>query len=88
MRAHALFLIRVVEPDRQLRATVERVPIPIKESVEDPVAKINVLLQAHISQLKLDGFALVADMVRSGPSRVRMITRALTQKEARTRRFM
>lgn len=42
---------------------LERVPIPIKESVDDPSAKINVLLQAYISQLKLDGFALVSDMV-------------------------
>lgn len=42
---------------------LERVPIPIKESVDDPSAKINVLLQSYISQLKLDGFALVADMV-------------------------
>jgi hypothetical protein len=30
-------------------------PIPVKESVEEPVAKINVLLQAYISQLKLEG---------------------------------
>ena len=42
---------------------MERVPIPVKESVEEPAAKINVLLQAYVSQLKLDGFALVADMV-------------------------
>jgi pre-mRNA-splicing helicase BRR2 len=51
----------------------------VKESVEEPAAKINVLLQAFISQLKLEGecapfftvcklifypgFALVADMV-------------------------
>ena len=42
---------------------LERVPIPVKESVEEPAAKINVLLQAYISQLKLEGFALVADMV-------------------------
>ena len=38
-------------------------PIPVKESVEEPAAKINVLLQAYISQLKLEGFVLVADMV-------------------------
>jgi pre-mRNA-splicing helicase BRR2 len=31
------------------------VPIPVKESVDEPAAKINVLLQAYISQLKLDG---------------------------------
>ena len=30
-------------------------PIPVKESVEEPAAKINVLLQAYISQLKLEG---------------------------------
>ena len=38
-------------------------PIPVKETVEEPAAKINVLLQAYISQLKLDGFVLVSDMV-------------------------
>lgn len=42
---------------------LERVPIPVKESLEEPSAKINVLLQAHISGLKLEGFALMADMV-------------------------
>jgi pre-mRNA-splicing helicase BRR2 len=31
------------------------VPIPVKESVEEPAAKINVLLQTYISQLKLEG---------------------------------
>jgi pre-mRNA-splicing helicase BRR2 len=34
---------------------LERVPIPVKEGVEEPAAKINVLLQAYISQLKLEG---------------------------------
>jgi pre-mRNA-splicing helicase BRR2 len=34
---------------------LERVPIPVKESVEELAAKINVLLQAFISQLKLEG---------------------------------
>lgn len=42
---------------------LDRVPIPVKESMDDPSAKINVLLQAYISQLKLEGFALVSDMV-------------------------
>ncbi|KAH0831089.1 hypothetical protein J3R83DRAFT_13650 [Lanmaoa asiatica] len=45
------------------RKLLERVPIPIKESIDEPAAKINVLLQAYISQLKLNGFALVADIV-------------------------
>ncbi|KAI0938315.1 hypothetical protein AcV5_000021, partial [Taiwanofungus camphoratus] len=47
----------------ELGKLLERVPIPVKESVEEPAAKINVLLQAYILQLKLEGFALVADMV-------------------------
>ncbi|KIJ63099.1 hypothetical protein HYDPIDRAFT_29788 [Hydnomerulius pinastri MD-312] len=51
------------EEKLELGKLLERVPIPVKESVDEPAAKINVLLQAYISQLKLDGFALVADMV-------------------------
>jgi pre-mRNA-splicing helicase BRR2 len=42
---------------------LDRVPIPVKESLEEPSAKINVLLQAHISQLKLEGLSLISDMV-------------------------
>ncbi len=51
------------EENVELGKLLERVPIPVKESVEEPAAKINVLLQAYISQLKLDGFVLIADMV-------------------------
>ncbi|CAF1146942.1 unnamed protein product [Didymodactylos carnosus] len=51
------------EEKLELQKLLERVPIPIKESIEEPSAKINVLLQAFISQLKLDGFALMSDMV-------------------------
>ncbi|KAI1345118.1 Sec63 Brl domain-containing protein [Xylariaceae sp. FL0016] len=47
----------------ELAKLLLRVPIPVKESVEEPHAKINVLLQAYISRLKLDGLALMADMV-------------------------
>ncbi|CAL1708451.1 unnamed protein product [Somion occarium] len=47
----------------ELAKLLERVPVPVKETVEEPAAKINVLLQAFISGLKLEGFALVADMV-------------------------
>jgi len=42
---------------------LKRVPIPIKESIEEPSAKINALLQAFISRLSLDGFSLATDMV-------------------------
>jgi len=51
------------EEKAELQKLLERVPIPVKESIDEPSAKVNVLLQAYISQLKLDGFALMADMV-------------------------
>ena len=47
----------------ELAKMIVRVPIPVKESVEEPHAKINVLLQAYISRLKLEGLALMADLV-------------------------
>ena len=47
----------------ELAKLLGRVPIPVKETVEEPHAKINVLLQAYISRLKLDGLALMADLV-------------------------
>ena len=47
----------------ELAKLLGRVPIPVKEGMEEPQAKINVLLQAFISRLKLEGLALMADMV-------------------------
>lgn len=47
----------------ELAKLMGRVPVPVKESIEESHAKINVLLQAYISRLKLDGLALMADMV-------------------------
>jgi len=47
----------------ELAKLLGRVPIPVKESIEEPHAKINVLLQAYISRLKLDGLALMADLI-------------------------
>jgi pre-mRNA-splicing helicase BRR2 len=47
----------------ELEKLLERVPIPVKENIEEPTAKINVLLQAYISNLKLEGFSLASDMV-------------------------
>jgi len=41
------------EEKLELLKLLERVPIPIKESIEEPSAKVNVLLQAYISQLKV-----------------------------------
>jgi pre-mRNA-splicing helicase BRR2 len=50
------------EEKLELAKLATRVPIPVKESPNEPSAKINILLQAYISRLKLDGFALVSDM--------------------------
>ncbi|KAJ9669172.1 Pre-mRNA-splicing helicase BRR2 [Coniosporium apollinis] len=47
----------------ELAKLLGRVPIPVKESIDEPHAKINVLLQAYISRLKLEGLALMADLV-------------------------
>ncbi|MCO5583854.1 hypothetical protein L7F22_037769 [Adiantum nelumboides] len=52
------------EEKMELGKLMERVPIPVKEVFqEEASAKINVLLQAYISQLKLEGLSLTADMV-------------------------
>ncbi|KAK0730677.1 Sec63 Brl domain-containing protein [Lasiosphaeris hirsuta] len=51
------------EEKLELAKLLAKVPIPVKESIEEPTAKINVLLQAYISRLRLDGLALMADMV-------------------------
>lgn len=42
---------------------LEKCPFPIRENPNDRLAKVNVLLQAYISRLTLDGFALMADMI-------------------------
>jgi pre-mRNA-splicing helicase BRR2 len=61
------------EEKMELQKLLERVPVPVKETLEEPTAKINVLLQSYISQLKLDGFALVSDMVYVTQSAARII---------------
>eukprot|EP01028_Stygiella_incarcerata_P000722 TRINITY_DN110_c0_g1_i1.p1 TRINITY_DN110_c0_g1~~TRINITY_DN110_c0_g1_i1.p1 ORF type:complete len:2139 (+),score=504.33 TRINITY_DN110_c0_g1_i1:433-6849(+) len=60
----------------ELEKFINRVPIPIKEGVEEPTAKVNILLQSYISQLRLEGFALMSDMVYVSQSAGR-IARAL-----------
>ena len=47
----------------ELAKLLGRVPIPVKETIDEPQCKINVLLQAYVSRLKLEGLALMADMV-------------------------
>lgn len=61
------------EEKLELSKLLEKAPIPVKETVEEPAAKINILLQAYISRLKLDGFALMADMVYITQSAGRLI---------------
>lgn len=59
------FKYMVVREEEKLEIAklIDRVPIPVKESLDDPMAKVNILLQAYISRLKLEGLALSADMV-------------------------
>jgi len=51
------------EEKMELGKIKDIVPIPIKESIDEPTAKINILLQSYISRIRLEGFAIVADMV-------------------------
>jgi hypothetical protein len=52
--AHVSLQVRQ-EENLELASLLERVPIP---SDGEPAAKIDMLLPAYISQLKLDGFVL------------------------------
>lgn len=61
------------EEKLEVQELISRVPIPIKDSIEDSSAKINVLLQSYISGLQLDGFALVSDMVYVSQSAGRLL---------------
>ena len=56
----------------ELARLLERVPIPVKESLDEPSAKINVLLQAHISGMSLEGLSLMSDMVYVTQSAARL----------------
>lgn len=73
-RSHEFRNVVVREEEKEeLRKLMERVPIPVKEGVEEPSAKVNVLLQAYISQLQLEGFVLAADMVYVQQSAARIM---------------
>nr|WJH19483.1 U5-200K [Euglena gracilis] len=75
--SHEFKNLTVREEERQeLAKLLEQVPIPVKETVDEPAAKINVLLQAYIANVRLEGFALMADMVYVTQSAAR-IFRAL-----------
>ena len=64
-------VVRAEEKD-ELRRLLERVPLPVKEGMEEPSAKVNVLLQAYISRLALEGLAISADMVYVQQSAARL----------------
>ncbi|OQS00330.1 pre-mRNA-splicing helicase BRR2, partial [Thraustotheca clavata] len=82
--SHEFKYVMVRSEERlELEKLLERVPIPVKEALNVNVrsnnsgsAKVNVLLQAYISRLSLNGFALLADMVHIKQSAAR-IWRAL-----------
>lgn len=59
------FKHQVIRQDEKMEVAklLERVPVPVKEAIPDPSAKVNVLLQTWISQLSLEGYVLAADMV-------------------------
>ena len=64
--ANAFQYIPVCEEEEEvieLTKLMDRVPIPVKEFVDEPSTNINVLLQVYISQLKLEEYALMADRV-------------------------
>ena len=69
--------IPIRESERiELQRFIDKVPIPVKGTLEEPSTKINILLQAYISKYKLEGFDICSDMVYVSQSAAR-ITRAL-----------
>lgn len=70
------------EEKLELSKLAAKVPIPVKESTNEPSAKVNILLQSYISRLKLEGFALIADMAFIQQSAAR-IMRALFEMALR-----
>lgn len=51
------------EEKLEISKLIERCPYPVKGTPTDPLVKVNLLLQAYISRLTLDGYALMADMI-------------------------
>lgn len=47
----------------ELQKFIDKVPIPVKGSMDETATKINILLQAYISRFKMEGYDLNADMV-------------------------
>ncbi len=47
----------------ELQKFIEKVPIPIKGTLDEPSTKVNILLQSYISRFKLEGYDINSDMV-------------------------
>jgi pre-mRNA-splicing helicase BRR2 len=47
----------------ELNRFIEKVPVPVKGSIDEAATKINILLQIYISSFKAEGYDLNADMV-------------------------
>jgi pre-mRNA-splicing helicase BRR2 len=61
------FMVVREEEKMELAKLMERVPIPVKESIEEPTAKINVLLQVLPTTELLIRFSLDASSCISFP---------------------
>ena len=61
------------EEKLELAKLLETVPVPVKEDMDNPLAKVNVLLQSYISQRKLEGFSIMSDMVYIKQSATRVL---------------
>ncbi|CAM8964887.1 unnamed protein product [Rhodiola kirilowii] len=57
----------------ELAKLLDRVPIRVQESLEEPGAKIIVLLQAYLSELELEGYSLRSDMEYIAQSAARLV---------------
>lgn len=51
------------EEKTELSIIMEKLPIPVKESINIPYTKINILLQLYLSNIILNGYIINADMV-------------------------
>jgi replicative superfamily II helicase len=56
----------------EIRRLLEQCPIPVRDPVDKGCTKINVLLQAYISGLSLEGFALMSELVYVKDSALRI----------------
>jgi pre-mRNA-splicing helicase BRR2 len=57
----------------ELEKLLNTVPVPIRGSKDDASSKVNILLQAYISRMKLDGYAINSDMIYVTQSAARIM---------------